>query len=261
VQRRIIQNEGLSMSKLTGKVAVITGGSSGIGLATAKQFVQEGAHVYITGRRQSELDKAKAEIGGNVVTVQGDIANLDDLDALYRRIAADKRKIDIVVANAGFVEFGFLASATPEHFDKTFNINARGTFFTVQKALPLMNDGGSIVLVASCVHLKGIPQYTVYGATKAALRSFTRSWAAELKDRRIRVNTLSPGATETPMIDGQFATKQESDGARKMFSGLIPLGRLGRAEELASAAFFLASDASSYVNGADLVVDGGWTQV
>jgi NAD(P)-dependent dehydrogenase (short-subunit alcohol dehydrogenase family) len=261
VQRRIIQNEGLSMSKLTGKVAVITGGSSGIGLATATQFVQEGAHVYITGRRQSELDKAKAEIGRNVVTVQGDIANLDDLDTLYRRIVADGRKIDIVVANAGFVEFGFLASATPEHFDKTFNINARGTFFTVQKALPLMNDGGSIVLVASCVHLKGIPQYTVYGATKAAVRSFTRSWAAELKDRRIRVNTLSPGATETPMIDGQFATKQESDGARKMFSGLIPLGRLGRAEELASAALFLASDASSYVTGADLVVDGGWTQV
>jgi NAD(P)-dependent dehydrogenase (short-subunit alcohol dehydrogenase family) len=249
------------MSKLNGRVAVITGGSSGIGLATAKQFVQEGAYVYITGRRQSELDKAEAEIGGNVATVRGDVANLDDLDALYRRIAADERKIDIVIANAGFVEFGFLTSATPEHFDKTFNINARGTFFTVQKALPLMNDGGSIILVASCVHLKGIPQYTVYGATKAALRSFARSWAAELKDRRIRVNTLSPGATETPIIDGQFATKQEADGARKMFSELIPLGRLGRAEELASAAFFLASDASSYVTGADLVVDGGWTQV
>jgi NAD(P)-dependent dehydrogenase (short-subunit alcohol dehydrogenase family) len=249
------------MSKLNGRVAVITGGSSGIGLATAKQFVQEGAYVYITGRRQSELDKAEAEIGGNVATVRGDVANLDDLDALYRRIAADERKIDIVVANAGFVEFGFLTSATPEHFDKTFNINARGTFFTVQKALPLMNDGGSIILVASCVHLKGIPQYTVYGATKAALRSFARSWAAELKDRRIRVNTLSPGATDTPIIDGQFATKQEADGARKMFTELIPLGRLGRAEELASAAFFLASDASSYVTGADLVVDGGWTQV
>jgi NAD(P)-dependent dehydrogenase (short-subunit alcohol dehydrogenase family) len=249
------------MSKLNGKVAVITGGSSGIGLATAKQFVQEGAYVYITGRRQSELDRAKAEIGGKVATVQGDVANLDDLDMLYRRIAADERKIDIVVANAGFVEFGFLASATPEHFDKTFNINARGTFFTVQKALPLMNDGGSIILVASCVHLKGIPQYTVYGASKAALRSFTRSWAAELKDRRIRVNTLSPGATDTPIIDGQFAIKQEAEGARKMFSELIPLGRLGRAEELASAAFFLASDASSYVTGADLVVDGGWTQV
>jgi NAD(P)-dependent dehydrogenase (short-subunit alcohol dehydrogenase family) len=255
------QPEGSSMSKLNGKVAVITGGSSGIGLATAKRFVQEGAHVYITGRRQSELDKAKAEIGARVTTVQGDVANLEDLDKLYRRIAADERRVDIVVANAGFVEFGFLASATPEHFDKTFNINARGAFFTVQKALPLMNDGGSIVLVASCVHTKGIPQYTVYGATKAALRSFTRSWAAELKDRRIRVNTLSPGATDTPIIDGQFQTKQEADGARKMFSELIPMGRLGRVEELASAAFFLASDESSYVTGADLVVDGGWTQV
>src|SRR6202042_1094233 len=139
-----------------------------------KRLVQEGAHVYITGRRQSELDKAKAEIGAKVTTVQGDVADLDDPDELYRQIAADGRKIDIVMANAGLVEFGFLASATPEHFDKTFNINARGTFFTVQKALPLMNDGGSIILVASCVHLKGIPQYTVYGATKAALRSFTR---------------------------------------------------------------------------------------
>jgi NAD(P)-dependent dehydrogenase (short-subunit alcohol dehydrogenase family) len=249
------------MSKLNGKVAVITGGSSGIGLATAKRFVRDGAHVYITGRRQSELDKAKAEIGGNVSTVPGDVGSLGDLDRLYQRIAADERKIDIVVANAGFVEFGFLASATPEHFDKTFNINARGTFFTVQKALPLMNDGGSIILVASCIHLKGIPQYTVYGASKAALRSFTRSWAAELKDRRIRVNTLSPGATDTPIIDGQFQTRQEADGARKMFADLIPLGRLGRAEELAAAAFFLASDESSYVTGADLVVDGGWTQV
>jgi NAD(P)-dependent dehydrogenase (short-subunit alcohol dehydrogenase family) len=249
------------MSKLNGKVAVITGGSSGIGLATAKRFVRDGAHVYITGRRQSELDKAKAEIGGNISTVPGDVGSLGDLDRLYQRIAADERKIDIVVANAGFVEFGFLASATPEHFDKTFNINARGTFFTVQKALPLMNDGGSIILVASCIHLKGIPQYTVYGASKAALRSFTRSWAAELKDRRIRVNTLSPGATDTPIIDGQFQTRQEADGARKMFADLIPLGRLGRAEELAAAAFFLASDESSYVTGADLVVDGGWTQV
>jgi NAD(P)-dependent dehydrogenase (short-subunit alcohol dehydrogenase family) len=249
------------MSKLTGKVAVITGGSSGIGLATAKRFIQEGAYVYITGRRQSELDKAKAALGAQVGTVQGDVAELADLDGLYKTIAAEKRRVDILVANAGFVEFGFLATATPEHFDKTFNINARGVFFTVQKALPLMNDGGSIVLVSSCVHLMGVPQYTVYGATKAALRSWARSWAAELKDRKIRVNNLSPGATETPIIDGQFKTKDEADGARKHFSGLIPLGRMGRAEELANAAFFLASDESSYVTGADLVVDGGWTQI
>jgi NAD(P)-dependent dehydrogenase (short-subunit alcohol dehydrogenase family) len=249
------------MSKLAGKVAVITGGSSGIGLATAKRFIKEGAHVYITGRRQSELDKAKAELGSPLSIIRGDVAELADLDGLYKTIAADKRKVDIVVANAGFVEFGFLATATPAHFDKTFSINARGVFFTVQKALPLMNDGGSIILVSSCVHLKGIPQYTVYGATKAALRSWARSWAAELKDRRIRVNNLSPGATDTPIFDGQFKTKEEADGARKMFAGNIPLGRLGEADELASAAFFLASSESSYVTGADLVVDGGWTQV
>jgi NAD(P)-dependent dehydrogenase (short-subunit alcohol dehydrogenase family) len=249
------------MSKLKGKVAVITGGSSGIGLATAKQFVAEGAYVYITGRRQSELDKAKAEIGSNVTTVRGDVAELGDLEALYKTVAAEKRKIDIVVANAGFVEFGFLSTATPEHFDKTFDINARGVFFTVQKALPLMNDGGSIVLVSSCVHLKGIPQYTVYGATKAALRSFARSWAMELKDRQIRVNNLSPGATETPIIDAQFQTRAEADGARTMFAELTPLGRMGRPDELAKAALFLASDDSSYITGADLVVDGGWSQV
>lgn len=249
------------MSKLNGKVAVITGGSSGIGLATAKRFVHEGAHVYITGRRQSELDKVTSELGGKVTAVRGDVSSLEDLDALYRKIAADKRKVDIVVANAGFVEWGFLPSATPEHFDKTFNINARGTFFTVQKALPLMNDGGSIILVASCVHLKGIPQYTVYAATKAAVRSFARTWAAELKGRRIRVNTLSPGATDTPIIESQFKTKEEAEGIKKAFSEIITLGRLGRPEELASAAFFLASEESSYVTGAELVVDGGWTQV
>jgi len=249
------------MSKLTGKVAIITGASSGIGLATAKRFVQEGAHVYITGRRQAELDKAASEIGDRVTAVRGDVSSLDDLDALYKKVATDKRKIDIVVANAGFVEWGYLPTATPEHFDKTFDINARGSFFTVQKALPLMNDGGSIILVSSCVHLLGIPQYTVYGATKAALRSFARSWAAELKGRKIRVNNLSPGATDTPIIDGQFKTKEEAEGVKKHFSEIITLGRLGRPEELASAAFFLASDESSYITGADLVVDGGWTQV
>jgi NAD(P)-dependent dehydrogenase (short-subunit alcohol dehydrogenase family) len=249
------------MSNLKGKVAVITGGSSGIGLATAQRFVREGAHVYITGRRQSELDKAVGEIGGAVTAVRGDVASLEDLERLYQKIAADQRRIDIVVANAGFVEFGFLPSATPEHFDKTFNINARGVFFTVQKALPLMNDGGSIILVSSCVHTKGIPQYTVYGATKAAVRSFGRSWAAELKARRIRVNTLSPGATDTPIIEGQFKSKEEAQGAKQYFSEIITLGRLGRPDELAAAAYFLASDESSYVTGADLVVDGGWTQV
>jgi NAD(P)-dependent dehydrogenase (short-subunit alcohol dehydrogenase family) len=249
------------MSDLNGKVAVITGGSSGIGLATAKRFVREGAHVYITGRRQSELDKAKAEIGGNVSAVQGDITKLDDLDGIYRRIAADKRKIDIVMANAGFVEFGFLASATPEHFDKTFNTNARGTFFTVQKALPLMNDGGSIILVSSCLYMKGLPQVTVYAATKAAVRSFGRTWAAELKDRRIRVNTLTPGAAITPIQEGWFKTKEEVDAARKWFADQVPMGRLASADELASAAYFLASDESTYMTGGELVVDGGWSEI
>jgi NAD(P)-dependent dehydrogenase (short-subunit alcohol dehydrogenase family) len=249
------------MGKLSGKVAVVTGGSSGIGLASAKRFVEEGAHVYITGRRQTELDKAAASLGKAATTVRGDVASLEDLDALYARIAADNRKIDILMANAGFVEFGFLPTASVEHFDKTFNINTRGTFFTVQKALPLINDGGSIILVSSCVQTKGIPQYTVYAATKAAVRSFARSWAEELKARKIRVNTLSPGATETPIIDGQFKTKEEAEGARKFFSQIITLGRLGQPEELAAAAFFLASQESSYVTGADLVVDGGWTQV
>ena len=249
------------MNKFIGKVAVVTGGSSGIGLATAKRFVEEGAYVFITGRRQSELDKAKGTLGKNVTTVQGDVAILEDLDRLYETVQSEKGKLDIVVANAGFVEFGFLANTTPEHYDKTFSINARGTFFTVQKALPLMGKGGSIVLLSSCVHLKGIPQYTVYGATKAAIRSFARSWAAELKDKGIRVNNLSPGATETPIIDGQFKSKAEADEARKYFSSIIPLGRMGEPEELANAAFFLASDESSYITGADLVVDGGWSQV
>ncbi|WP_050477549.1 SDR family NAD(P)-dependent oxidoreductase [Herbaspirillum rhizosphaerae] len=249
------------MSKLNGKIAVVTGGSSGIGLATAKRLVEAGAHVFITGRRQSELDKAKDLLGNNVTAVQGDVANLDDLDRLYRTVKSEKGKVDIIVASAGFVEFGTLADITPEHFDKTFNINARGMLFTVQKALPLLQDGGSIVLVSSCLHMKGLPQYTVYSATKAVVRSFTRSMAAELKDRKIRVNTLSPGATETPIIDGQFNSREEADEARKMFSSMVPLSRLGTAEELGAAAFFLASDESSYMTGSELVVDGGWTQV
>jgi NAD(P)-dependent dehydrogenase (short-subunit alcohol dehydrogenase family) len=249
------------MKKLDGKVAIITGGSSGIGLATAKRFVEEGAYVFIMGRRQSELDRAKAEIGKNITTVRGDVSRLEDLDALYKKVAAEKKRVDIVVASAGFVEFGFLTSATPEHFDRTFNINARGVFFTVQKALPLLNTGGSIILVSSGAHLKGVPGHSVYGAAKAALRSFARSWAMELKDRQIRVNTLSPGATDTPMFGGQFKSKEEADRGKTKFSELTPLGRLGRPEELASAAYFLGSDESSYVTGTDLVVDGGWSQV
>ncbi len=249
------------MGKLDGKVTVITGGSSGIGLAAAKAFVNEGAYVFIAGRRQPELDKAKAAIGRNVSTVQIDVAKLVDLERLFDQVKAEKGGLDILVASAGFVEMAPMAAVTPEHFDKTFAINARGVFFTVQKAVPLMRDGGSIVLVSSGAHLKGIPFYVTYSATKAALRSFARSMAAELKDRGIRVNTLSPGAIDTPIIDGQFKTKEEADGAREMFKQMTPLGRIGKPEEMAKAILFLASDDSSYTTGADLVADGGMTQL
>jgi NAD(P)-dependent dehydrogenase (short-subunit alcohol dehydrogenase family) len=249
------------MSKLNGKIAVITGGSSGIGLAAAKKFVEEGAFVFIMGRRQSELDKARAVIGKNVATVQGDVANLADLDRLYRTVREQKGAVDIVVASAGFVERVLTQDATIEHFDKTFGINARGVYFTVQKALPLMRKGGSVVLVSSGLHLKGLPEHGVYAATKAAVRSFARTWAMEWKDRGIRVNTLSPGAIDTPIIDGQFRTREEADSARAFFAGITPLGRVGRPEEMAAAILFLASDDSSYSTGIDLVADGGITQV
>ena len=249
------------MLKLNGKVAVITGGSSGIGLAAAKAFVDEGAYVFIAGRRQAELDKAKAAIGRNVSTVQTDVAKLGDLDRLFAQVKAEKGGLDVLVASAGFVEVAPMAAVTPEHFDKTFSINARGVFFSVQKAAPLMRDGGSVVLVSSGAHLKGIPVYVTYSATKAALRSFARSMAAELKDRGIRVNTLSPGAIDTPIIDGQFKTKEEADGAREMFKQMTPLGRIGKPEEMAKAILFLASSDSSHTTGADLVADGGGSQI
>jgi NAD(P)-dependent dehydrogenase (short-subunit alcohol dehydrogenase family) len=249
------------MSKLSGKIAVISGGSSGIGLATAKRFVEEGAYVFITGRRQTELEKAKAVIGSNVTTIPGDVANLRDLDRLFAQVQAEKGVVDIVVASAGFVEHARIDDAIPEHFDKTFGINARGVFFTVQKALPLMTRGGSIVLVSSVLHMKGLPAHGTYSATKAALRSFARTWAMELKDRGIRVNNLSPGAVDTPIIDGQFTTKDAADAARATFAQMTPLGRIGRPEEVAAAALFLASDDSSYSTGIDLVTDGGMSQV
>ncbi|RDS81809.1 SDR family NAD(P)-dependent oxidoreductase [Dyella psychrodurans] len=249
------------MAKLDGKVAVITGGSSGIGLATAKAFVDEGAYVFITGRRQSELDNAKAAIGRNVSTVQGDVAKLEDLDRLFAQVKAEKGGLDVLVVNAGFVEMAPLAAVTPEHFDKTFAVNARGAFFSVQKAAPLMRDGGSIVLVSSGVHMKGIPQYHTYGATKAAMRFWARSLAAELKSRGIRVNTLSPGATETPIFYGQFKSREEANVRKGMFEQMTPLGRMGRPEEMAKAILFLGSNDSSYTTGSDLVADGGLTQV
>jgi len=245
------------MSGLQGKVAVITGGSSGIGLATAQRFVKEGAFVYITGRRQNELDMTAALIGEDLTTVRGDVQNFHDLDRLYERVKEEKGKIDILVAGAGFIDPQPLVDATPENFDKAFSINVRGLLFTVQKALPLFRDGGAIILISSIAAFKGIPGYTAYSATKASVRSFVRTWTAELKDRGIRVNAISPGAIDTPIIDAQAATKEGADAIRSSFKAATPLDRLGRPEEIAAAALFLASDESSYVAGADLVVDGG----
>lgn len=249
------------MPALQGKVAVITGGSSGIGLATAKRFVSEGAFVFITGRRQAELDKAVSEIGKNVEAVRSDVSRLEDLDHLYKEVAAKKGKIDILFANAGTVETVVTPAATPEHFDRTFNTNARGVYFTVQKALPLLNDGASIILTSSVVSHKGMPIYGTYAATKAALRSYVRTWAAEFGKRKIRANAISPGSIETPILDGQFATKAAADALREQFKANIPLGRIGLPEEVASAALFLASNESSYITGIDLHVDGGLVSV
>jgi NAD(P)-dependent dehydrogenase (short-subunit alcohol dehydrogenase family) len=234
-------------SSLAGKIAVITGGSSGIGLATAKRFVKEGAYVFITGRRQAELDKAVAEIGSNVTAVQGDASNLDDLDRLYQEVAAKKGKLDVLFANAGFVEPKPTPAVSPEHYDTTFDINARGAFFAVQKALPLMKDGGSIILTGSGVWQRGIPIYATYGATKAALRSFVRTWTAELAGKGIRANMISPGSTETPILKGQFG--ENTDAMKERFKTMIPMGRMGKPEELASAAVFLASDEAATLVG------------
>lgn len=249
------------MRKLEGKIAIVTGGSSGIGLAAARRLVDEGAYVFITGRRQAQLDQAVAAIGRNISAIQGDIADLDDLDRMFAQIAAERGILDIVVANAAVSESTPLHSVTPEHFDKTFGTNARGTFFTVQKALPLMTRGGSIVMVTSALHLKAFPLYGIYAATKAAIRSFARTLAAELKDRNIRVNTMSPGVVQTPMVDAQFSNEEEAARGRDMFLQIIPMGRLGRPEEIANAIFYLASDESSFTTGFDLVADGGTSQL
>lgn len=248
--------------KLENKIAVVLGASAGIGFATAKHFVDEGAHVFIVGRRKAELDQAKAALGPNVTAVQADVSDLGDIDRLYAQVRADKGRIDALVLNAGFVEMVTLADATPEHFDKTFGLNARGTFFAMQRALPLLSDGASVVIVSSGAHLKGIPFYTTYSATKAAQRSFARSWAAELAPRGVRVNTLSPGAIDTAIIDGQVGfDKTKADALKASFASGTPLQRIGQPEEMAKAILFLASSDASYVTGADLVADGGLTQI
>jgi len=249
------------MAKLEGKVAVVTGGNSGIGLATAKRFVAEGAHVFITGRRQAELDAAVSQIGKNVSGVQGDVSNLADLDRLYATVKQQKGRVDVLFANAGLGEFVPLGQITEAHFDKTFGVNVKGTLFTVQKALPLMPDGASIVMNGSMVSMKGIPAFGVYAATKAALRSFARTWSVELKSRKIRVNVVSPGTVITPGYKNAGLSDEQIAQIEAEAAAATPLGRAGTPDEIAKAVVFLASDESSYVTGIELFVDGGLAQI
>jgi NAD(P)-dependent dehydrogenase (short-subunit alcohol dehydrogenase family) len=249
------------MSKLAGKIALVTGGSTGIGLATAQRFAQEGAYVYITGRRQEELDAAVKLIGENVRAVRGDVSNLADLDNLYEIIGSEKGRLDVLFANAGGGEFAALGSITEEHYDKTFNINVKGLLFTVQKALPIFTDGGSIILNASIVSIVGNPAFSVYSATKAAVRSFARNWTLDLKERKIRVNAVSPGPIDTPALNGLGANEEEVQQFKASLAASVPMGRLGESDEIAKAAVFLASDDSSFVTGIELFVDGGLAQV
>ena len=244
------------MGKLEGKVAVVTGATSGLALASAKLFVEQGAYAFITGRRQEGLDKAVKEIGRNVTAVQADSGNLADLDRLYERVKAEKGRIDVLYASAGYGEFNVpLGSITEANYDQTFNTNVKGTLFTVQKALPLMRDGGSIIMTGSIASMKGFGGFSVYNASKAAVRSFARTWTVDLKARNIRVNVLSPGTIDTGVFVG--VPKEIKD----QFVSLIPMGRIGLPREIATAALFLASDDSSFVTGIELFVDGGTAQI
>jgi len=249
------------MAKLDGKIALITGGTSGIGLATAKQFVNEGAYVYITGRRAQELAAAVKEIDRNVTGVQGDMSNLADLDRLFAQVEREKGRLDVVFANAGIAQYAPLGKITEEHYDSIFDVNVKGLLFTIQKALPLMPDGGSIILNASIVASKGLPANSVYSATKAAVRSFARTWTTDLKDRHIRVNAVSPGPILTPGLHDLMDSTGAGEQRLKMLSSTVPLGRLGAPSEIAKAVVFLASDDSSYITGTELFVDGGMAQV
>jgi len=249
------------MGKLDGKTALITGGNSGIGLATAKRFVTEGAYVFITGRRDPELAAAVREIGNNVTGVQGDVSKLGDLDRLFARIEQEKGTLDIVFANAGIARYARLGEITEELYDLIFDINVKGLVFTVQKTLPLLPDGASIILNASIVASKGFSSNSVYSATKAAIRSYARTWTTDLKDRRIRVNAISPGSIDTPGLSDLLASSETGQQRKTMIANSVPLGRFGTADEIAKAAVFLASDDSSYITGTELFVDGGIAQV
>ncbi len=249
------------MGKLEAKIALVTGGNSGIGLATAKRIVKEGAHVFITGRRDAELAAAAREIGKDVTGVQGDVSNPVDLDRLFAQIKREKGRLDIVFANAGVAKFAPLGEITEEFYDSIFDTNVKGLLFTVQKALPLLPDGASIILNASIVASKGLSSNSVYSATKAAVRSFARTWTTDLKPRRIRVNAVSPGSIETPGLSDLLASSETGEQRRKMITSIVPLGRFGTPDEIAKAVVFLASDDSSYIKGTELFVDGGFAQV
>jgi NAD(P)-dependent dehydrogenase (short-subunit alcohol dehydrogenase family) len=250
------------MSKrFEGKVAVITGGNSGMGLATAQRFVEEGAKVVITGRRQAELDAAVKQIGGNVIGVQGDVANLKDLDRLYETVKQKYRHIDILFANAGVGDFLPLGMITEEHFDKVFNINVRGLLFTVQKALPLFKDGGSIIVNSSIANMKGMGAMSVYAASKAAVRSFARGWTVDLKERKIRVNSISPGPIDTPIMGKAGLSEEQVQGFKSMITSQVPMGHMGRSLDIANTVLFLASEESAFITGVDLAVDGGMAQI
>ena len=249
------------MGKLEGKTALVTGGTTGIGLATVKQFVKQGAYVFITGRREPELAAAVKEIGKNVTGVQGDVSNLADLDRLFAQIQREKGKLDVVFANAGVARYAPFGRITEEFYDSIFDINVKGVLFTVQKALPLLPDGASIILNSSIVGSKGLSSNSVYSATKAAVRSLARTWTTDLKDRRIRVNATSPGSIDTPGLSDLLASSDTGEQRKKMITTAVPLGRFGTPDEIATAVVFLASDDSSYVTGAELFVDGGFAQV
>lgn len=248
-------------NKLEGKIAVITGGSSGIGLATVKRFVSEGAYVFITGRRQSELDIAVSEIGKNVTGIKSDVSNLADFDNLYNTVEGEKEHIDILFANAGIGEFAPLGEISEGHFDKIFAINVKGVLFTVRKALPLFQDGGSIILNASIAGSKGIEAFSVYNATKAAVRPFARTWTVDLRHRKIRVNAVSPGPIDTPAVEDLVQDKEQVEQLKKNLVIAVPMGRMGNPDEVAKTVSFLASDESSYVTGIDVSVDGGMAQI
>ena len=249
------------MGKLEGKIALITGGSTGIGLATAKQFVNEGAYIFITGRREPELAAAVKEIGRNVTGIRGDVSNLGDLDRLFAQIEREKGRLDVVFANAGIAKYAPFGTITEEHYDSIFDINVKGMLFTVQKALPLMPDGSAIIVTSSIVGSKGLSANSVYAATKAVARSFARTWTTDLKHRHIRVNAISPGSIDTPGLNGLLDSNPAGEQRRKMIYAATPIGRFGTPDEIAKAAVFLASDDASYVTGIELFVDGGFAQV